>query len=83
LVKTILQEAKLQEAKLFKADLREANLQGADIDKTNLLKVDLRGADLRKVKNLTWERLAQAIRDENTEFPDYLQTPAPDKTEGK
>jgi hypothetical protein len=64
--------ADLMGAHLERANLYEANLEGAKLYETHL-----EGADLRKATGLTREQLAQAIIDEKTQLPDYLQEQPP------
>ncbi|MFA4904300.1 MAG: pentapeptide repeat-containing protein [Desulfobaccales bacterium] len=76
--KTHLEGANLWFAHLEGADLWEAHLEGADLkvgflEGTDLLETHLEGADLRGAMGLTPEQLAQAIIDEKTILPDYLQ----------
>jgi hypothetical protein len=77
-----LERARLGQAHLERADLRKARLEGAFIGAAHLKGADLReanleGADLRKATGLTREQLAQAILDEKTKLPDYLQEQPP------
>lgn len=64
LEKANLQEAYLQRARLMGANLRDANLAEADLRNANLCRADLRGA------NLTGVKLANAVFDQDTRFPD-------------
>jgi Pentapeptide repeats (8 copies) len=68
LVGAFLGRANLSEASLWQADLEGSNLKGANLHKTNLM-----NADLRKVAGLTRQQLSQAICDETTQLPDYLE----------
>ena len=55
-------------AHLEGADLSDANLEGADLNEAHL-----EGANLFKAIGLTKEQLAQAILDDKTILPNYLQ----------
>jgi hypothetical protein len=60
------------------ADLREAHLggawlMGAHLERARLEGAHLEGADLKEAIGLTREQLAQAILDDKTILPDYLQ----------
>jgi hypothetical protein len=73
-----LRETNLRRASLEGAFLRWANLQEADLREVNLRQAELqganlRGADLREVEIDTRGRLEEAIIDEKTMLPDYLE----------
>lgn len=68
----------LQRADFRFANLRHTNLKGADLSETNFLgaiiyMTDFRGANLALVKNLTFEKLARGIIDEETILPESLK----------
>lgn len=64
------------------ASLRDANLAGADASSAILRDVDfkgaalrgtiLRGADLTGARNLTLDQLSEAVIDDETILPDYI-----------
>lgn len=71
----------LREAVLIFADLSEANatrvdFRGADMTGAKLKGTILRGADLREVIGLTVEQLKEAIIDDTTLLPDYIDRAA-------
>jgi len=68
-----LRGAHLEEAYLIGAHLEGASLWDAHLEGAYLESAHLEGVDLRGVTGLTREQLAQAITDENTQFPDYLR----------
>lgn len=82
-----LEEADLEEASLMGAHLEDASLNGARLEKaslfgsylerTSLHGTHLEGANLSHATGLTREQLAQAITDEKTILPDYLQEKCP------
>jgi uncharacterized protein YjbI with pentapeptide repeats len=57
----------MADADATSAILRDVDLEGADLRGTIL-----RGADLTGAKNLTVEQLAEAIIDDGTVLPDYI-----------
>ena len=67
-----LSGASLRNANLSGADAAHAFFQGADFDGASLTGTVLRGADLTGAKNLTLEQLSEAIIDELTRLPDYI-----------
>ncbi len=74
------------EANLTDADLTDADFSEAILNKTIFSKAKLRGAyfggaDLSGAINLTQEQISEAITDENTKLPDYLQSPKPSQPE--
>ena len=72
----------VRRADLSGASLRDANMSGADATNAIFRGVDfrgallrgtvLRGADLSDAKNLTIEQLSEAIIDEQTILPSYI-----------
>lgn len=68
-----LWKANLQGANLTEANLQQANLEGSNLKGANLHQTNLINADLRKVVGLTRQQLSQAICDETTQLPDYLE----------
>jgi uncharacterized protein YjbI with pentapeptide repeats len=67
----------LRQANLTNADLSHANASGVDFTGANMAgtKLDgtiLKGAILTGVKGLTIEQLKQAVIDEATRLPDYI-----------
>jgi uncharacterized protein YjbI with pentapeptide repeats len=54
------------------ADATNANFQGVDFQDAQLRGTILRGADLAGARNLTIEQLSEAIIDENTILPSYI-----------
>ena len=76
-----LMGANLERANLYEAHLEGAKLQGARLERAELYKVNLEGANLREVTGLSREQLAEAIIDDQTILPDYLQEQPP-KTKG-
>jgi len=71
-----LSGAKLRGANFAGTDFTGADLRGADLREANLEGTILKGADLREAKGLTWEQLSQAVIDETTRLPDYLEARA-------
>ena len=71
-----LSNADLEGANLAGADATNASFRGANLKDANLKGAILRGADLRDVANLTWEQLSEAIIDQTTKLPDYLEKEA-------
>ena len=65
-------------ATLRGAPLEGATLQGAHLEGADLTGSHLEGADLWEVTGLTREQLADAIIDEKTRLPDYLQEEPPE-----
>jgi uncharacterized protein YjbI with pentapeptide repeats len=72
----------VRRADLSGASLRGANISGADATKAVFRGVDfkgarlrgtvLRGADLTDAKNLTIEQLSEAVIDDDTILPNYI-----------
>jgi uncharacterized protein YjbI with pentapeptide repeats len=79
---TDLVGAQLQRAVLVKAQLQRANLTMANLQGANLQGANLGGAVLHGVENLTHEQLQEAITDEATELPTYLNIPLVQKAVG-
>lgn len=71
-----LSHANLEGANLAGADATNAIFRGANFKDAMLKDTILRGADLRDARNLTWEQLSEAIVDETTKLPDYLEAEA-------
>jgi uncharacterized protein YjbI with pentapeptide repeats len=71
-----LSNADLERANLAGTDATSAVFRGANLKGANLKGAILRGADLRDAKNLTWEQLSEAVIDETTKLPDYLEADA-------
>ncbi len=84
-----LKETNLSEANLEGTNLASSNLTGAvfryanltgvdlgvvDLDTTDLLSANLSGAQLLGARGLTEEQIQEAIVDDETKLPDYLQT---------
>jgi uncharacterized protein YjbI with pentapeptide repeats len=70
--RTDLSFASLRDANLSRADFTRAILKGADLKGAIMAGTILRGADLTDAKNLTVEQLRQAIIDDSTVLPSYL-----------
>ena len=68
-----LWKANLEGANLEQANLAQANLEGSNLKGANLLHTNLINTDLRKTIGLTRQQLSQAICDETTQLPDYLE----------
>ena len=67
-----LSDASLRGADLSGADATNARFRSADFDGAVLRGTVLRGADLTGAKNLTFEQLAEAIVDDRTILPNYI-----------
>ena len=67
-----LSGASLRDANMAGADATNAILRGADLDNAVLRGTILRGADLTDAKNLTIEQLSEAILDDDTILPSYI-----------
>ena len=72
-----LKNANLKEATLFGVSFKEANLQNADLQQANLYEAnltgtDLRGANLLKADGLNRYIFVDAIYDETTKIPEYV-----------
>lgn len=74
--RTTLDRASLVNANLTKADLTGASLRNANMEGAQLKKAILRGADFTGAKNLTLDQLAEAIIDEATKLPTYIDRAA-------
>jgi Pentapeptide repeats (8 copies) len=68
-----LWKANLEGANLEQANLEGANLDGSNLKGANLLHTNLINTDLRKAIGLTRQQLSQAICDDTTQLPDYLE----------
>ena len=64
--------ASLRDANMSGADATGAIFRGVDFKGARLRGTILRGADLEGAKNLTLEQLAEAIIDDDTILPNYL-----------
>jgi uncharacterized protein YjbI with pentapeptide repeats len=64
--------ASLRDANMSGADATGAIFRGADFRGARLRGTILTGADLEDARNLTLEQLAEAIIDDRTKLPDYL-----------
>lgn len=71
-----LSNADLESANLAGTDATNASFRGANLKDANLKGAILRGADLREAKHLTLEQLSEAVIDETTMLPDYLEVEA-------
>lgn len=67
-----LSRASLRGANMAGADATNAILRGADFESAVLRGTILRGADLSDAKNLTIEQLSEAIIDDDTILPSYI-----------
>lgn len=74
--RTDLSRASLKGANLTDADATNANFRGADFENAVLRGTILRGADLSDAKNLTVDQLSDAIIDDKTILPDYIDRSA-------
>lgn len=70
--RTDLSYANLEGANLSGADCTNAIFRGANFKDAILSQTVLRGADLSEAKNLTIEQLREAIIDEATTLPEYI-----------
>ncbi len=64
--------ASLRDANMSGADATRAIFRGADFKGARLHGTILRSADLEGAKNLTLEQLAEAVIDDQTRLPSYL-----------
>ena len=64
--------ADLTGADISGTDVSHASFVGADFTDANLRGTILRGADLTGARNLTIEQLQNAVVDETTTLPDYI-----------
>ena len=62
----------MRNANLAGADARNARFVGADFKDANLQGTNLIGANLTDARNLTVEQLSEALLDETTLLPDYI-----------
>ena len=67
-----LSGASLRDANLSDADAANASFRGADFAGALLRGTSLLGADLSEAKNLTLEQLTEAIIDDRTILPPYI-----------
>jgi uncharacterized protein YjbI with pentapeptide repeats len=70
--RTDLSGASLRDANMSGADASNAIFRDADFAGAILHGTVLRGADLTGAKNLTLEQLSEAIIDDETILPDYI-----------
>jgi uncharacterized protein YjbI with pentapeptide repeats len=70
--RTSLREAILAFADLSEANATRVDFRGADMTGAKLKGTILRGADLTDVKGLTVNQLREAILDDETILPDYI-----------
>ena len=70
--RTDLSYANLENANLSRADATGALFVGANFKNASLKGTILKGADLTDAVNLTPEQLAEAVIDEETKLPAYL-----------
>jgi len=70
--RTTLDRANLVGANLTRADMTGASARGADFRDAKLKKTILHGADLTDAKNLTIAQLAEALINDETRLPDYI-----------
>jgi uncharacterized protein YjbI with pentapeptide repeats len=70
--RTDLSGASLRGANMAGADATNAILRGADFSNAVLRGTILRGADLTDAKNLTIDQLSEAIIDDDTLLPSYI-----------
>lgn len=70
--RTDLSGASLRGANMAGADATNAILRGADFSNAILRGTILRGADLTDAKNLTMKQLSEAIIDDDTLLPNYI-----------
>ena len=70
--RTNLSGASLRGADMSEADATGAIFRGVDFKDARLRGTILRGADLEGARNLTMEQLAEAIIDEHTILPAYI-----------
>lgn len=70
--RTDLTNASLEGADLTRADMTNAVARGANFKDAKLKRTVLRGTDLTDAKNLTVTQLSEAIIDEHTLLPGYI-----------
>ncbi len=70
--RTDLSGASLRDANMSGADATNAIFRGVDFEGAVLRGTVLRGADLTGAKNLTIEQLSEAIIDDDTILPKYI-----------
>lgn len=74
--RTRLDRAVLVDANLSRADLTGASVREADLKGARLRKTILNGADLTGAANLTLDQLAEAVIDDETKLPSYIDRAA-------
>jgi uncharacterized protein YjbI with pentapeptide repeats len=74
--RTDLSDADLEGADLTRADMSNAIARGANFKGAKLRETVLRGTDLSGARNVTVQQLAEAIIDEKTVLPDYIDRAA-------
>jgi uncharacterized protein YjbI with pentapeptide repeats len=70
--RTDLTDANLEGADLSRADMSNAVARRANFKNAKLWKTILRGTNLADARNLTVQQLAEAIIDETTVLPEYI-----------
>lgn len=70
--RTRLDRAVLVNANLTRADMTGASIRNADLKGARLKNAILNGADLTGATNLTLEQLAEAVIDDDTKLPEYI-----------
>lgn len=79
--RTNLTDASLVGADLTRADMSYAIARGANFKGAKLFKTILRGTDLTNARNLTVPQLAEAIIDDATVLPEYIDRSAVKKAQ--
>ncbi|MCB1371867.1 MAG: pentapeptide repeat-containing protein [Rhodovulum sp.] len=74
--RTVLDGADLTEANLTRADMTGASARGANFKNTILNKTIMRGVDLTGALNITVDQLADALIDDTTILPNYIDRAA-------
>ena len=77
--RTNLDGANLSHANLSEADLSGASARRANFSHARMTKTVLRGTDLTDAQNLTIEQLAEAVIDQDTKLPSYIDRAALEK----
>ena len=72
----VLDGADLTEANLTRADMTGASARGANFKNTILNKTIMRGVDLTGALNITVDQLADALIDDTTILPNYIDRAA-------
>jgi uncharacterized protein YjbI with pentapeptide repeats len=70
-----LQGAQLQKASLYKVDLQGADMTGANLQEAGIFEANLVGVDLSRTMGLTQAQLDEALGNQETQVPDYLERP--------